>query len=71
MTTLCISGGRKQKVSPGDIPGALISKVAITGINVGKIDIFDFWSYVSVKRNVAGKAFKRLKKGRFRLNTSC
>ena len=47
MTTLQIDGGKKQKVRPGDILGALTrDKVisgapAITGDQVGKIHIFD------------------------------
>ncbi len=66
MTTLCISGGRKQKVRPGDILGALTGEAGIEGKNVGKIDIFEFWSYVAVKREIAEKAFHQLQKGRIK-----
>ncbi|MBU2515635.1 ATP-dependent RNA helicase DbpA [bacterium] len=66
MTTLCISGGKKQKVRAGDILGALTGEAAISGDNIGKIDIFDFWSYVAIKRNVAEKALQRLQKGKIK-----
>ena len=42
MVTLCIDGGRKNKVRPGDILGALTGDAGIPGDQVGKIDIFDF-----------------------------
>ncbi|MCP4755493.1 MAG: ATP-dependent RNA helicase DbpA [Proteobacteria bacterium] len=69
MTTLCISGGRKQKVRPGDILGALTGEAAIAGDKVGKIDIFDSWSYVAVNREVADKALQRLRTGRIKGRT--
>ncbi|MBU3915361.1 ATP-dependent RNA helicase DbpA [bacterium] len=69
MTTLCISGGRKQKIRPGDILGALTGEAEISADNVGKIDVFDFWSYVAVKQKVADKALRRLESGRIKGRT--
>jgi ATP-dependent RNA helicase DbpA len=69
MKTLCISGGRKQKVRPGDILGALTGEAAINVSDVGKIDIFDLWSYVALKQHVAEKAFHRLKNGKIKGRT--
>ncbi len=69
MNTLCISGGRKQKVRPGDIVGALTGEAGIAGDNIGKIDVFDSWSYVAVKRIIADKALQRLKKGKIKGRT--
>ena len=66
MTTLCISGGRKQKVRPGDILGALTGDAAIAGASIGKIDIFEFWSYVAVKSDVANTAQQRLQEGKIK-----
>ena len=40
MSTLCIAGGRKDKVRPGDILGALTGEAGIPGAQVGKIAIF-------------------------------
>ena len=61
MVTICIDGGRKNKIRPGDILGALTNNSGITGNEVGKIDIFDFCAYVAVKRLVADQALKHLK----------
>ncbi|MBW2690320.1 MAG: ATP-dependent RNA helicase DbpA [Deltaproteobacteria bacterium] len=69
MMTLRISGGRKQKVRPGDILGALTGEAAIAAESVGKIDIFEFWSYVAVKQDVADKALQRLQEGRIKGKT--
>jgi ATP-dependent RNA helicase DbpA len=40
MSTLCIAAGRKDKVRPGDILGALTGDAGIPGAQVGKIAIF-------------------------------
>jgi ATP-dependent RNA helicase DbpA len=69
MTTLHISGGRKQKIRPGDILGALTGDAAIAGEHIGKIDIFEFWSYVAVKHEFADKAVQRLKAGKIKGRT--
>ena len=53
MSTLQIDGGRKQKVRPGDILGALTGKNGIAGKQVGKIHIFDNCAYVAVTRGAA------------------
>lgn len=66
MVTLAIDGGRKNKVRPGDILGALTGEVGIPGDQVGKIAIFDFVAYVAVKREVARKALAQLEKGRIK-----
>ena len=66
MVTLCISGGKKQKVRPGDIMGALTGEAGIPGKCVGKIDIFAHFAYVAIERNSVKKAFERLKNGRIK-----
>jgi ATP-independent RNA helicase DbpA len=69
MTTLCIDGGRKNKLRPGDILGALTCEGGITGSEVGKIDIFDCCAYAAIARSSAAQALDRLRgsriKGRF------
>ncbi len=64
--TLCIAGGRKQKVRPGDILGALTGDAGIDGKCVGKIDVMDYAAYVAIERNVADKALGRLINGRIK-----
>ncbi|MCM2359950.1 MAG: ATP-dependent RNA helicase DbpA [Geobacteraceae bacterium] len=69
MVTLCIDGGRKNKMRPGDILGALTGEAGIAGSEVGKIDVFDFHAYVAVIRTSAAQALSCLSgnkiKGRF------
>jgi len=66
MVTLCIDGGRKGKVRPGDILGALTSESGIAGKQVGKIDIFDRRAYVAVERSIADKALQQLSTGKMK-----
>ncbi|WP_318477225.1 ATP-dependent RNA helicase DbpA [Photobacterium leiognathi] len=66
MITLMIDGGKKQKVRPGDILGALTGENGIAGSDVGKINVFDFCAYVAVKREVARAALKKLENGRIK-----
>jgi ATP-independent RNA helicase DbpA len=69
MVTLCIEGGRKNKMRPGDILGALTGEAGIPGSVVGKINIFDFHTYVAIRRPSAKLALEKLSankiKGRF------
>jgi len=66
MVTLCIDGGRKSKVRPGDILGALTNASGISGDQVGKIDIFDRRAYVAVEHSVADKALQHLLAGKIK-----
>jgi ATP-independent RNA helicase DbpA len=66
MSTLLIGAGRKDKVRPGDILGALTGDAGIAGTQVGKIAIFDFQAYVAVERGVAKEAVQRLNSGKIK-----
>lgn len=66
MRTLCIAGGRKDKIRPGDVLGALTGDAGLPGKAVGKIDLFDHQCFVAVARDEAGKALSRLEKGRIK-----
>ena len=67
METLFISGGRKEKMRPGDILGALTGEAGgLPAAQVGKIEIHDHFSYVAVARAVAGVAQTRLRDGRIK-----
>jgi len=66
MVTLCINGGRKDKVRPGDILGALTSGSGIAGDQVGKIDIFDRQAYVAIERSMVDKALQQLSTGKMK-----
>ncbi|TDJ44264.1 MAG: ATP-dependent RNA helicase DbpA [Gammaproteobacteria bacterium] len=66
MATLRIDGGKKQKLRPGDILGALTGENGIPGKQVGKINIFDNCSYVAVSRDTAKAALKKLTEGKLK-----
>jgi ATP-independent RNA helicase DbpA len=60
MATLKIGMGKKQKLRPGNILGALTGDNGLDGSQVGKIDIFDHRSYVAVTRDAVTCAIKKL-----------
>ncbi len=64
MVTLCLDGGRKRKVRPGDILGALTKDAGLPGDKVGKIDIFDHISYIAVHYTIASQALEQLRHGK-------
>jgi ATP-independent RNA helicase DbpA len=66
METLLIDGGKKQKIRPGDILGALTGNKGIAGNQVGKIQIFDNHSYVAINRSITQAALKKLTNGRLK-----
>jgi ATP-independent RNA helicase DbpA len=66
MATLRIEGGKKQKVRPGDILGALTGEQGIEGKQVGKINLFHNYAYVAVHRDAARAALKKLSEGKLK-----
>ncbi|MDE1231072.1 ATP-dependent RNA helicase DbpA [Vibrio aestuarianus] len=66
MVTIQIDGGKKQKVRPGDILGALTSDGGIDGQYVGKINLFAMRAYVAVHKSVAKKALKKMESGKMK-----
>lgn len=62
MVTLSLNGGRRSKVSAGDILGALTAPGGISGKDVGKIDRLEDLSYVAVRREKGAKAMEMLQK---------
>lgn len=69
MHTICIGAGRKDKLRPGDILGALTGDAGISGDQVGKIALFDYQAFVAVQRDVARHALKRLSEGKIKGRT--
>jgi len=66
MATLQIDGGKKQKVRPGDLLGALTGENGIEGSAVGKISIFDRTAYVAIKRTSSKQALAVLNAGKIK-----
>jgi ATP-independent RNA helicase DbpA len=66
MSTLCIDAGRRDKLRPGDILGALTGDAGFTAAQVGKINVYDTRAYVALERSIAGAALRRLRDGRIK-----
>ncbi|MDE1140008.1 ATP-dependent RNA helicase DbpA [Paraburkholderia tropica] len=64
METVQILGGRKEKIRPGDVLGALTGEAGFTGAQIGKINVTDFSTYVAVERSVARDAVRKLNAGK-------
>jgi len=63
MVTLCIQGGKKDKLRAGDLLGALTKDAGIAGDRVGKINILEFVSFVALERSIARQAYGSLSSG--------
>lgn len=66
MTTLCIDGGKRDKIRAGDILGALIKELGVDGKQIGKISINKKDSYLSIDSSIAQETFKKLKKAKIK-----
>ena len=64
MKTLCIAAGRKEKLRPGDVMGALTGEGGLPGSAVGKINVFEFQCFVAVESRHAGRALEQLERGK-------
>ena len=69
MVTLQILGGRKEKIRPGDMLGALTGDAGFTREQVGKITITDQSTYVAVIRSIAYEAVRKLSAGKVKGKT--
>ena len=67
MVTLRLSGGRKDKLRPGDILGALTGEGGgLAGDQIGKIEIHDRFSFVALAASVSDHALASLRAGRIK-----
>ncbi len=64
MVTLQINAGRKNKIRPGDLLGALTGEAGLDSDQVGKIDILEMTSYVAIERAAARRALEHLNHGK-------
>jgi len=63
MVTLLILGGRKEKIRPGDVLGALTGEAGFSKEQIGKINVTDSTTYVAVERGIAREALRKLSAG--------
>ncbi len=66
MVTLSILGGRKNKLRPGDILGAITGDAGLPGECVGKIEIQDRVSFVALARPSAQAAYAFFQRGKIK-----
>ncbi|MBS1208547.1 MAG: ATP-independent helicase [Proteobacteria bacterium] len=69
MSTLQILGGKKDKIRPGDVLGALTGEAGYTREQIGKINVTEQTTYVAVDRNIAGEATRKLGAGKIKGKT--
>jgi ATP-independent RNA helicase DbpA len=60
MQTIQILGGRKEKIRPGDVLGALTKDLGFAGAQIGKINVNEFSTYVAVERGIAQDVLRKL-----------
>jgi ATP-independent RNA helicase DbpA len=69
MVTLQILGGRKEKIRPGDVLGALTGEAGFMREQVGKITVTEQSTYVAVARDIASIAVRKLSAGKVKGKT--
>lgn len=58
--TLYIGGGKREKVSRGDILGFLSKEGGVPGSDIGKIDVYDHYALVAVKESAVSGLLKAI-----------
>ncbi|MFZ9000879.1 MAG: ATP-dependent RNA helicase DbpA [Bacteriovoracaceae bacterium] len=66
MTSLFIGGGKKDKLRPGDIAGAIVGESGIDFKDIGDILISNIVSYVAIKSELANLVCDKLKDGKIK-----
>ncbi len=66
MATIQIDGGKKQKLRPGDILGALTKDGGLPGDAIGKMSITDNTAFIAVKRGIARDALNVIAGGKIK-----
>lgn len=66
MVRLFINVGKKQKVKPGDILGAIAGESGMPGKLVGAIDMFDKYTFVEVPREYGKEVLEAMKSAKIK-----
>ena len=66
MVTIQILGGRKEKIRPGDVLGALTGEAGFAAAQVGKINVTEFSTYVAVDRDIGKQVASKLSSGKIK-----
>ena len=59
--TICLNGGKKNRLRAGDILGTLCKEIGINGKDIGKIDIKATKSYIAIDSKETDRVLKALK----------
>ena len=65
--TLYIYGGKKDKLRPGDIVGALIGEAKLSGDDIGDINLTPKGCYVAIKRDSIDQVKSSLNDNRLKI----
>lgn len=66
MVRLFINLGKKQKVRPGDILGAIAGETGMPGKLIGSIDMYDKYTFVEVPREYAAEVINVMKNAKIK-----
>tara|TARA_B100001971_G_C18262602_1_gene588398 strand:- start:13 stop:1389 length:1377 start_codon:yes stop_codon:yes gene_type:complete len=66
MKTIYVGGGKKNKLRPGDLLGALVHEAELAPESIGKITVLNILSYVAIQREFADQAVNKLSNGKIK-----
>lgn len=66
MVRLFVNIGKKHKVRPGDIVGAIAGNTGIRGKVIGRIDVYDNYTFVEVPKENAKEVLETMKEGQIK-----
>jgi ATP-dependent RNA helicase DbpA len=66
MKTICIYGGKKDKLRPGDIVGAIVGEAGINFEDIGEISMNNMICFVAIKKDLAHDVIKKLNAGKIK-----
>ncbi|MDO1447500.1 DEAD/DEAH box helicase [Rhodocytophaga aerolata] len=64
--TLHIKAGKKEKISPRDIVGAIMAEAGLSASEIGKIEVHDHYSYVAVPYTQGKDILDKLNTGKIK-----
>jgi len=66
MKTIYINGGKKDKIRPGDILGAIINEAKLEASSIGNIDILITQTYVAIEASKVHDVISKLNAGKIK-----
>ena len=60
-TTICLNGGKRQKLRKGDILGTFCKEIGLSGSQIGMITVTDQKSYIALEKRIVSDVMKALK----------